>query len=144
MWFYGLMAHKQFKSDHASKHYFECASMFILFSLVTNLVCYRRLQFEGHRSLIKNKTQTAVINIVSSHISIRNVKFIKMRKVACLSPLFVFYFLSNFSSKDTLLTPGVNTKQLHYIIASTTTERNLTRKIQLFRSRLLVLRHSKQ
>ena len=81
MWFYGIMANKKFKSDHASKHYFECASMFILFSLVTNLVCYRRLEFEGHRSLIKNKTQTAVINIVSFPISIRDVKFIKMRKL---------------------------------------------------------------
>ena len=40
---YCIMAHKKFKSDHASKHYFQCASMFILFSLVTNLVCYRRL-----------------------------------------------------------------------------------------------------
>ena len=41
--FYGIMAHKKFKSDHASKHYSECASMFISVSLVTNLVCYRRL-----------------------------------------------------------------------------------------------------
>ena len=81
MWFYAIMAHKKFKSDHASKRYFECASMFTLFSLVTNLVCYRRLQFEGHRTLIKNKTQTAVINIVSFGISIRDDKFIKMRKL---------------------------------------------------------------
>ena len=142
MWFYGIMAHKKFKSDHASKCYFECASMLILFSLVINLVCYRTPQFEGHRSLIKNKTQTAVINIVSSRISIRDVKFIKMRKLTMfITAVSVFYFSSNFSSKDTLLTQGVNTKQLHYVIASTTTERNLSRKIQLFRSRLLVLRH---
>ena len=142
MWFYGIMAHKKFKSDHASKCYFECASMLILFSLVINLVCYRTLQFEGHRSLIKNKTQTAVINIVSSRISIRDVKFIKMRKLTMfITAVSVFYFSSNLSSKDTLLTQGVNTKQLHYVIASTTTERNLSRKIQLFRSRLLVLRH---
>ena len=142
MWFYGTMAHKKFKSDHASKCYFECASMLILFSSVINLVCYRRLQFEGHRSLIKNKTQTAVINIVSSRISIRDVKFIKMRKLTMfITAVSVFYFSSNCSSKDTLLTQGVNTKQLRYVIASTTTERNLSRKIQLFRSRLLVLRH---
>ena len=113
-----------------------------LFSLLTNFVCYRRLQFEGHRTLIKNKTQTAVINIVSSHISIRDVKFIKMRKLTMfITAVSVFYFSSNFSSKDTLLTQGVNTKQLHYVIASTTTERNLSKKIQLFRSRSLVLRH---
>ena len=61
-----------------------------------------------------------------------------------ITAVSVFYFSSNLSSKDTLLTTDVNTKQLHYIIASTTTERNLTRKMQLFRSRLLVLRHSAQ
>ena len=93
MWFYGIMVHKKFKSDHASKCYFECASMLILFSLVINLVCYRRLQFEGHRSLIKNKTQTAVINIVSSRISIRDVKFIKMRKLTMLITTVCVLFL---------------------------------------------------
>ena len=42
----------------------------------------------GHRSLIKNKTQPAVINIVSFRI----FKFIKMRIPQCLAALFVFYF----------------------------------------------------
>ena len=93
MWFYGIMANKKFKSDHASKHHFECASMFILFSLVTNLVCYRRLEFEGHRSLIKNKTQTAVINIVTFLISIRDVKFIKMRKLTIFITAVCVLFL---------------------------------------------------
>ena len=59
----------------------------------------------GHRSLIKNKTQTAVMNIVSFRISIRDVKFIKMRKThniyrRCLC--FIFDQTFN-SSKDTLL-----------------------------------------
>ena len=143
MWFYGLMAHKKFKSDHASKHYFECASMFILFSLVKNLVCYRRLQFEGHRSLIKNKTERAVINIVSFRISRRDIKFMKMRKLTTfITAVCVLFSIKLQLETDTLLTPGVNTKQLHYLITSITTERNLTRKVQLFISRLLVLRHS--
>ena len=64
-----------------------------LFSLVTNFVCYRRLQLEGHRTLIKNKTQTAVINIVSSRISIRDVKFIKMRKLTMLITTVCVLFL---------------------------------------------------
>ena len=93
MWFYAIMAHKKFKSDHASKRYFECASMFILFSFVTNLVCYRRLQFEGHRTLIKNKTQTAVINIVSFRISIRDVKFIKRRKLTKFITVCVLFLI---------------------------------------------------
>ena len=93
MWFYATMAHKKFKSDHASKRYFECASMFTLFSLVTNLVCYRRLQFEGHRTLIKNKTQTAVINIVSFRISIRDDKFIKMRKLTMFITVCVLFLI---------------------------------------------------
>ena len=89
-----IIASKKFKSDHASKHYFECASTFILFSLVTNLVCYRRLQFEGHRTLIKNKTQTAVINIVNSRISRRDVKFIKMRKLTMfITAVCVLFFI---------------------------------------------------
>ena len=67
--------------------------MFILFSLVTNLVCYRRLQFEGHRILIKNKTQTAVINIVSFRISIRDVKFIKMRKLTMFLTVCVLFLI---------------------------------------------------
>ena len=47
----------------------------------------------GHRSLIKNKTQTAVINIVSFRISVRNVKFIKMRKLTVfITDVCVFYF----------------------------------------------------
>ena len=47
----------------------------------------------GRRSLIKNKTQTAVINIVSFRISIRDVKFIKMRKLTKFITVCVLFLI---------------------------------------------------
>ena len=47
------------------------------------------------------------------------------------------FITEDCSSNNTLLIQGGNTKQLHYITRAKT-ERNLTRKIQLFSSRLLV------
>ena len=48
------------------------------------IMCRHKLSFLSHRSLIKNKTQTAGINIVNKCILIINLTF-RMLKLACVS-----------------------------------------------------------
>ena len=60
--------------------------------------CTYKLLFLGHRSLIKNKTQTAVINIVNKRILINltfrmlvNIHFQKYKPLQCLKTVYIIY-----------------------------------------------------
>ena len=60
--------------------------------------CVYKLLFLGHRSLIKNKTQTAVINIVNKRILINltfrtlvNIHFQKYKPLQYLKTVYIVY-----------------------------------------------------